>query len=329
MPVMSRQTAIEKGILAALVYFDVFDYPLTKAELVRWFFPQEPIANATREEVQQTLEKSERLWSFMDTRDNWYFIKGRDSLIALRAERKKISGHKWRIARFAAGLLQVVPFLRLVAVSNTLALDNARDSSDIDFFIISRSHRLWTMRFLATVLLDLARLRRKGSAIKDKICLSFYVTRDAINLEPLRLRPEDPYLVFWVNQLVPLIDRADFLKFQQANQWTDEFLPFASQSPTGSLVRNTPVTRAMKGLAERMLSGRFGDWLEKKLKQIQKKKMDHNTQSVAWENNTKVIISDDILKFHEQDRRDEYRRRFGERFWEILSRKPGAFNIRD
>jgi hypothetical protein len=272
------------------------------------------------EDVEKTLQESEGLRSFIDVHDGWYTLRDRGHLIAIREERAKIAKRKWRIAKFAAGLLRVIPFLRMAAVCNTLAIGNAREESDIDFFIIGRSHRLWTTRFFTTLWLDFARMRRKGGAIKDKICLSFYVTRDAANLEALRLRPEDPHFLFWIDQFVPLLDERDFAEFQRANAWVRERLPFAFPPVGEPLVKQRDLTRSMKRFLEWCLGGRFGNWFEFKVKELQKQKMNHNVHSLAWENSTKVIISDNILKFHEQDRREEYRRKFETRFWEVISR---------
>lgn len=323
---MGHLTAIERGILATLAYFDVFEFPLRRKELIRWFFPQEPIPGLRPEDIESTLDQSEAIKGHIEQNDGWYTLRDRSSLIALRAERARFAKRKWRIAKFAAGLLRVIPFLRMAAVCNTLAIGNARDESDIDFFIIGRSHRLWTMRLLTTAWLDFARLRRKGSAIRDKICLSFYVTRDAANLEPLRLKPEDPHFLFWIDQFVPLLDEYnhDFADFQRANAWVRDRLPFAMPAGHQALVKQRTLTRTLKGFAEWTLNGRFGDWIEQKAKEFQKKKMEQNTHSLSWEHSTKVIISDNILKFHEQDRREEYRRKFETRFWDVISRvEPG------
>ncbi|MFH0853428.1 MAG: hypothetical protein V1853_03410 [bacterium] len=326
---MDKFTPIEKGILAALAYFDVFNYPLTKEEIVRWFYTSSPIEGLTKDQIIDTLTKSQELFNHIKKHDDWYVLRNRQQIIDLRKQRQKIACKKWRIAKFAARLLRVVPFMRMVAVCNTLAYNNAREDSDIDFFIIGRSHRLWTMRFFTTLLLDFARIRRKGSSVKDKICLSFYVTRDAINLKSLSLQPHDPHFVFWMDQFVILLDQKDFAQYQKENAWIKEYLPFAFPEVSKPLVNRSSVTSAIKGFGEWILAGGFGDWIEKITQKLQKNRMDNNVHSHAWEKNTKVIISDNVLKFHEQDRREEYRRRFEERLWEVISRKSIPDNVKN
>lgn len=316
---MEPLTPIERGIVATLAYFDVFDYPLKTEEIVRWFFPQEPNVQATPEAIANTLQTSGSLRLLLDVQDGWYALKGRMSTIATRLERARIAKRKWRIAERGAKQLGVVPFLRLAAVVNTLAFDNVRAESDIDLFLVSAPNRLWTMRFFATALLDLFRLRRKGDSIADRICLSFYVSEAALNLEPLRLQPDDPYLNFWIDQAVLMFGSSTFTKFRSANSWIRDNLPFAFSTNSEPRVDHSPFARGLQKIGETILAGRFGNWVERRLKTIQLRKMDQNTESKAKADTTDVVISDTILKFHEADRRAEYRKRFRERLHTVLN----------
>jgi len=54
------------------------------------------------------------------------------------------------------------------------------------------------------------------------------------------------------------------------------------------------------------------------LKKVQIEKMSKNNKSLAKENDTRVIISDNMLKFHENDRRDFYQNKFKQQLEEIL-----------
>jgi hypothetical protein len=277
---------------------------------VRWFLAEQPIAGLSPEAIRAVLIQSNRLDQVIVRTGDWYTLRGRTGNIHTRQHRGGICRGKWRLARRAAKLLQWVPFIRLIAVSNTLALDNARPESDIDFFIVAQAGRLWTVRFLAAAVLDLFRLRRKGQSITDKICLSFFVTDNALNLEPLRLRPQDPHFMFWLSQIVPLIDRGVFQHYQEANKWIKFALPFALERSEAQVERGRVAEPRLRRLSEFLLKKTVGDRFEHWLKQIQLRKMEANTQSRAKADGTDVVISDTVLKFHEADRRAEYRERF-------------------
>lgn len=51
-----------------------------------------------------------------------------------------------------AKLLSFIPGILFVGIGNSVAMNTAHKDSDIDLFIITRQKRLWTVRFLVTVL---------------------------------------------------------------------------------------------------------------------------------------------------------------------------------
>ncbi len=316
---MTDLNPIERGIIATLAYFDVLDYPLTPDEVVRWFYTETLIDGLTRPQILDTLQNSESLKSFIEPKDGYYTLKGRGELVGLRQEKSRFAQPKWKIAQRAAGWLRWVPFIRMVAACNKLAYDNVRAESDIDFFIVSQSRRLWITRFAATVLLDLLGLRRRGPSIKDKVCLSFFVTDDALNLEPLRLQPDDPHFRFWIDQFVLLFGQPELVRFQQANSWIKQRLPFAFTETKARIIGDAAVIRIIRQFKEWFLNGWFGDRFEALLKRFQLAKMQLNRGSRAWSDNTDVVISDQILKFHEADRRAEYREKFKERLARMVN----------
>jgi len=314
---MTSLNPIERGIIASLAYFDLLDYPLKAAEVARWFYTKSPIEGLTRAQVLDTLQNSASLKSFIEQKDGHYTLIGRGELVSLRREKSRFAQPKWKIAKRAAGWLRWVPFIRLVAVCNKLAYDNVRPESDIDFFIVSHSKRLWITRFAATVMLDLLGLRRRGPSIKDKVCLSFFVTDDALDLEPLSLKPDDPHFRFWIDQFVLLFGQPELVRFQQANSWIKQRLPFAFTETKARIIGDAAVIRIIRQFKEWFLNGWFGDRFEALFKRFQLAKMQLNRNSRAWSDNTDVVISDQVLKFHEADRRAEYREKFINRMTKI------------
>lgn len=53
---------------------------------------------------------------------------------------------------------------------------------------------------------------------KDRFCLSFFITEEAMNFESIRLQPNDPYLDRWIYTLIPLVNKnATYEHFMEAN----------------------------------------------------------------------------------------------------------------
>jgi hypothetical protein len=134
--------------------------------------------------------------------------------------------------------------------------------------------------------------------------LSFFVSRDALDLATLALPDGDPYLVYWTTQLTPLCGRGSvWAEFARANTWVRRFLPQAlPASGLGSWtlhVERRPATRAV-----------IGSWLSRALEPWQRRRLPPPLRAAAARGSSEVVLSERVLKFHSHDRRAEYRRRW-------------------
>lgn len=209
----------------------------------------------------------------------------------------------WFRHQFSFFLFCLFPQVQMVALCNSRAMGEADENSDIDLFIITKNGNLWTARFIVTVLSSLLGIRRRNThwlekwspdyikRTKNKLCLSFFITEAVMNLESVRLQPNDPYLDRWIYTLVPLVNKnATYEHFMEAN-WVE---------PTYSPINPSWRLFCMKlghifgfiSLFENLIKKL---WLPKTLK--------------TYENLEKpwgVVISDTMLKFHDNDQRKIY-----------------------
>jgi hypothetical protein len=187
------------ALIATLAYGDVFDYPLTRQELILWFL-------------------------YYPVRDG-DIPKG----IGSCAKHKKASWQsgKWMIAQRASRWLSLVPAIQLVGVTGGLAVNNAGRDDDIDLFFIVADGTLWVSRMLATILMDIIGLRRhpRNKHIANKVCLNMFMTEGAVKLA----KPDrDFFTAHEVLQMQPLFVREDtYKRFLRANQWVSQYLPNA------------------------------------------------------------------------------------------------------
>jgi predicted nucleotidyltransferase len=299
----NAQNNLEKSILATIAYFDIFNYPLTEVEIWKWlWFENSKVSNLW--EIEQTLKNSEILKSLMSNNRGFYFLKNREELVEIRERRYVLSEKKVKRAKRVAGFLKVIPGIKMIAVCNSLAWTNAREESDIDFFIVTAPNRIWTARFWAAGFLQIFGLRPNKNNARDKICLSFFVDEDSLNLEPLTVSRSDVYLVYWVSQLAPLFDCGGiYQKFWQANTWVKKFLPNVfSREVEGEISKSQSAGR--RGIGEK-----FFRWLQIKL-------LPKNLKEMA-NRDSRVVITDKILKFHANDRREEYKKIWEEKLQKI------------
>jgi DNA polymerase III sliding clamp (beta) subunit (PCNA family) len=69
-----------------------------------------------------------------------------------------------------------------------------------------------------------------------------------------------------------------------------------------------------KNSLEFCLQGMFGNLIEKVSRCVQKKKMSFNLNSIQNEKDARVVIKDDMLKFHENDRRELFKKLWEDNF---------------
>jgi hypothetical protein len=219
---------------------------------------------------------------------------------------------KWRRAESTARFLEVVPFVKLCAVVNTVAISNAKPDSDIDVLIVTSPGHIWIARAMVTAIVSMLGYRRHGRQVANRICLSFYVTTEALNLERLKSADEpDHHYTFWTSQAVPLLDDGGYYeRYQRANEWVRRRLPNAWQWDWRERLVAPTALRSLKKVYEVFFTSPIGAWIETWTRQRQVKKFDANTMSKAKVAGTDVVISEDVLKFHEEDRRHEYNQRF-------------------
>jgi len=198
----------EQSILQQIIYSDIFNWPVKDHEL-----------RIMNYELREKLLKKK----IIGTKNNFYFLQGREYLVKRRLQREKLAKNKFKIARRAAGFLKIVPGILMVGVSGGLAVGNVSQNDDIDFFIVCQNNTLWTSRFFALIILDLFGMRRhpKDKNFQDKICLNMFV--DEIGFNNLK-KEKDIYTqhelkqlkILWQKTTKPMPNFLEkFLKFIQ------------------------------------------------------------------------------------------------------------------
>jgi len=304
---------LERGsILPTLAYFDMFDYPLTEQELERFLYTDYTDFKIDYTDFVRALDENGSLRGVAERSRGFYFLPGREEIIERRKQGRRLFEEKIKIAQKAMRKILWVPFVRAVFVCNTSTGVGIKEGSDIDVFVIVRQGRLWLSRILVTFVLGLFRFRRTRAKIKNKICLSFYVTDNRLNLLDIALK-EDVYLMYWLALLIPIYDPDNLGKsLWAANQWATKHLPNAFKGEMNKewQVGDGRIAKKIKNTFEKWWGGKYGDLMEKQAREAQKIRMKMNTSSIQNLPDTRVVVNDEMLKFHEGDRREEYRDRW-------------------
>ena len=186
-------------------------------------------------------------------------------------------------AKSAARLISFLPFVRAVAVCNSLGFQMTHEASDVDLFIVAAQGRVWSARWYVTGVLALLRMR-PGEAHRDPVCVSFFVDEGVQNLDSVMI-DRDVYFFYWLRSLMPLV--GNHTLFKDAACTAPEFRVRAH------------VSRVREFFA-RILSENF-------VRRQQMRIMPEEVLRHAKLDNTTVVLSDTIIKLHQNDRREELR----------------------
>ncbi|MFA6410916.1 MAG: hypothetical protein WCW26_05090 [Candidatus Buchananbacteria bacterium] len=300
---------LQKAILETLAFFDIFNYPLTSVEIYKWLHLK-PNQTQTVFSLADVIFALNGDWpnQVIASQSGFYFLANRQQIVKTRLDRYQIAEKKMKIALSTIKHLRHLAFIKTIAICNTVGYNNASPSSDIDFFIIIKTGRLWWSRLIITLLVGFLGIRRHDKKIADRVCLSFYITDSHLDLADIALPSSDIYLNYWLATLAPVYDDGTYQKFLAANQKFFNFLPnfYSAIMSSRRFVSNNWLTDFSKKTDELFFSGFFGDFLEKFAKTIELKKMKKRSFSSGGPTDTEVVINDTMLKFHENDRRQEY-----------------------
>lgn len=206
---------MRKEILRTIIYADIFDYPLCLQEV--WHYLISP-----KQFNQQKIKEGIKKIPNIETERGYFFLKNRRRTIAIREKRKKISEEKLKTAHRAARILKMIPTIKLIALTGSLAMNNAKKADDIDFLIIAASNRLWLTRGLVVVLLRLMGLYRRPDKINNMICPNMFLAED--NLE-IPSKEQDLFSAHEVVQVKPLWFKDNmYNRFLKENLWSQKYL---------------------------------------------------------------------------------------------------------
>lgn len=311
-------TNVEKSIIQTLAFFDVFSYPLTETEIWKWLY--RPGRKVALSEIKEVLQNSEFLADKISEIEGFYTLRDRESTCYRRKQNNNIAERKFRRAITLAKFYRFIPFIRMMAVCNSLAISNAKEESDIDFFIITKKNRIWMARFFSVLFIKIFGLRPANGVNKDSFCLSFFIDETDLNIKKIMLHNHDLYSAYWVQQLVPIYNPDGlYEKFIEANQWYKEYLPNGYTNQFTKQVKQTNFSYVLGRIFQTVVSPPIlSRWLTVGYRRFQTKIISRNLSSMV-NVDTRVIINEKMLKFHQNDRRDLFYKKWREKLHSVLS----------
>lgn len=248
----ASRAEIEQAIVNTVSYVDAFDYPLTPAEIHRYLVG----LSLSASEVIQSLNGSSLVPCRLSRRDEFYMLPGREIVSQVRQERRAVAERLWPEAVRHGLLMARMPFVRMVAVTGSLAVNNVGAEEDVDYFVVTADDHLWVCR--AFVILIVRAAARRGLVL----CPNYFLAESAIHLAEQNL-----YTAHEMAQMVPLFGSTVYNRLRRANSWLYRYLPNALGAPAlpahvQSAMRQTS-HRSSRRLLEAIIDTKPGRWLDR------------------------------------------------------------------
>jgi hypothetical protein len=296
----------EFAIFRSVLYASLFEYPLTCAELRRAL-----IESAQAEaDILRVFAASETLQAVLEYRDGLFFPRGRASWIAQRRRRERRSLAFLQRHRLVLRAISSLPFVRLVALSGSVAVLNADKHADLDLFVVTSAGRAWLVTLAVVVLAKLTRRRKI-------VCLNFVMTDDRLGVDE-----QDLFTANQVIHLRPVAGRAAYEAFLAANPFVRDFYPnFAPDAPVPLSEDPGVFVARCKRLTERLLA-KPADLLEHLSRTIYVWHL--RRRSTSWMSPEDVRLLPGYVKLHTNSHRLSVMRRFEEACEAALQATPDA-----
>ena len=302
---LQAQPAQERAFLQSVIYASLFDYPLTLPQLRESLLGE----SADERTLMDWYRGSEYLQATIDSCEGYFYPRGRHDLLSTRAVRERTSRALLRQLCGPLAWVTRLPFVRMVAVSGSLAHLNADAQAELDLFVVTSPRRVWTVTVTTLVLGRLLGWRRH-------LCLNYVVSERTLWVAPADL--------FSANQIVhlqPVMGESTYRRFLDANRFVERFYPNFSPRPLKTGDGNTWATR-LRAILETGLNWTVAPLLEWVCRLVYRTHL--RNRAHTWTSHDQVRLEPECLKLHTCSHRHEVMERFERAFEEAAARGDRA-----
>lgn len=304
LPPLNGAPPRDRAIVATLLYYDLFSFPLRADELLRY----------AHHRLTPDLPGQGDWWDSRtapDDHGSFWYLKGREQYVQRRTILTETSIAKLARARKYARLLQLIPGVRFIGITGSLAMSSAVPEDDIDLLIIAEENRLWLTRALVLAALMAWGVKRPddgGTEYPNLICANIFLSRD-----DLYIPDENLFIAHEICQMLPLLGEKTYKSFLSANAWVTRYLPQWHSAPVE--FQDRPSWRRAQHAFEISFANGLGTRLDSEMARRQLARIESKH---ARGHNPNVKITPTQLRFHARDLSDYVVNTFNSR-WESIN----------
>lgn len=303
--------ALERAFLHSVVYASLFEYPVTLTQL------REGLIGEAADEptLARCYAASDLLQATVDYQAGHYFPRGRADLLDIRRRREALSQQLLDSHSNPLAMMTAMPFVRMVALSGSVAHLNADGEADLDVFVITTPGRVWSVTLSTLVIARVFGWRKR-------LCLNYVVSERSLMVGPADL--------FCANQIVhlrPVSGIDTYRAFLDSNRFVERFYPnFRPReiTPTGRGDACVAPSTSIRAL-ELVLDWTIAPLYERLCRFIYGRHL--RRRAHTWRSHDQVRLEAECLKLHTSSHRREVMEKF-ERAIEDAARTAEAESFR-
>lgn len=305
-------TATAQNILKTLGYFDLFQYPLTRAEIR--LFHREDIPHSEIDAALDVLLEEKTVFRL----DEFYSLQTDPVLAERRRNGNTLAASQMKTADRVARFLSRFPYVKGVAVSGSLSKNFATKKTDIDFFIITEANRLW----IARTFMHLYKKFTFLTGHQHWYCMNYYVDQ-----ESMEITEKNIFTAMESVTLLPMQGKRAMDDFMTDNNWVSDYFP-AKKIATAGIPEIKP--GLLRKITEKMLNNGLGDKVDTWLMHLTEKRWKKKTALRQLNSNGHVmsmVVSRHVSKPDPKNFQDKIVDRYRVRVQQLLQAKDKTASV--
>ncbi len=229
-------------IIRQLLYYDIFDHPLTKEELLKDCVHP----NESEDGFDELLNK-ELIFKI----NQHYSVRNDPSLSLRKTKGEELAQKLMPKAQKMSKLINKFPFVRAVALSGSISKGFMDDTTDVDYFVICKPQRVWLAR---TFLI----LYKKVFLLNSFrfFCLNYFIGENDLELSERNI-----FTATEINTLIPVCGCELFNRFFRTNNWVQNYYKNFPRNKTSEQKKQT--ISVFKKSLEFLLSNFIGNCIDR------------------------------------------------------------------
>ncbi|GIW69382.1 MAG: hypothetical protein KatS3mg101_0129 [Patescibacteria group bacterium] len=208
---------VESAIKRTLAYRALFHYPMSFFQIGTYLIADSP---SNSKKLKTALNKL--------IKDRWarkiygkYEILGEKYTNWLSKQKlsKKIIEENTPLLKFLGG----IPWVRMIAITGSLAAYNPEKNSDIDLMLITKRNRLWITRGFVALILKILNKHPQFDGQPGSFCTNLFLDESKMQWEKEK---RNIFIASDIVMIQPIVNKGDtYFKFISQNNWVMDYYP--------------------------------------------------------------------------------------------------------